>query len=75
MSKIRFSWADIKRTQCQNKELRSLIDKYPEVFKDELGTMVNLKATLNLKPTARPKFLRPRAVPFALWDSVEAELA
>ena len=27
MSKIRFNWADIKRTQCQNKELRSLIDK------------------------------------------------
>ena len=75
MSKIRFNWADIKRMQCQNEELRSLIDKYPEVFKDELGTMVNFKATLNLKPTARPKFFRPRAVPFALQDSIEADLA
>ena len=56
-------------------ELWSLINKYPEVFKDELGTMVNFKATLNLKPTARPKFFQPRAVPFALRDSIEAELA
>ena len=75
MSKIRFNWADIKCTKCQNEELRSLINIYPEVFKDELGTTVNFKATLNLMPTARPKFFRPRAVPFALWDSIEAELA
>ena len=75
MSKIKFNWADIKRTQCQNEELCSLISKYPEVFKDKLGTMVNFKATLNLKSTAKPKFFRPRSVPFALRDSIEAELA
>ena len=33
MSKIKFNWADIKHTQCQNEELCSLISKYPEVFK------------------------------------------
>ena len=33
-----------------------LFNKYPEVFKDEMGTMVNFKATLYLKPKARPKF-------------------
>ena len=74
MSKIRFNWANIKHTRCQQAELQSLLDKYPEVFKDELGTMSNFKATLDLKPESRPKFFRPRPVPFALRDSIDSEL-
>ena len=31
-------------------------------------------ATLHVKPDARPKFFKPRAVPFALREKVEAEL-
>ena len=74
MSKIRFNWANIKHTRCQQAELQSLLDKYPEVFKYELGTMSNFKATLDLKPESRPKLFCPRPVPFALRDSIDSEL-
>ena len=34
--------------------------------------MSNFKATLDLKPESRPKFFRPRPVPFALCDSIDS---
>ena len=48
--------------------------KYPDVFADGLGTVTGMKATLHLKEGARPKFHRPRPVPFALRNAVEKEL-
>ena len=36
--------------------------------------MTNFTAKLNLQPDSKPKFFRPHPVPFALRDSIEAEL-
>ena len=51
-----------------------MIDEQSEVFRDELGMMTEYKATLAVKPGAKPIFVRPRSVPFALREPVEREL-
>ena len=48
-----------------------MLDKYSQVFCDELGTMVGQKATT---PEARPRFHKARTVPYAYRQSVEEEL-
>lgn len=55
-------------------ELESLLSRYQDLFKDELGTVKGEKATLFLKDEARPKFFKARSVPFALKTAVEHEL-
>ena len=55
-------------------ELDLLISKYPSVFDNKLGTMKTFSAKLDLKPGSKPKFFRPRPVPFALRENIEQEL-
>ena len=47
-----------------------LLDKYREVFSDELGTMVGQKATIDITPEAKSRFHKARTVPYAYRDSV-----
>ena len=53
--------------------VKTLMHKYADVFKAELGTMKGIKAKLVLKAEVVPKFIRPRPIPFAL-EAVEQEL-
>ena len=52
----------------------ALQDKYQEVFLDTLETIIPFQAKLRVKKDARPKFFKPRSVPFALRERVEHEL-
>ena len=73
---IQLDWASIKAVY-RNKTLsktEALILKYPEVFTSGLGTMKAFKAHLHIKEGAKPKFCRPRPVPFAIKESVGREL-
>ena len=45
-----------------------------EVFKDELGTVKDIKVLLTTKSTSQRKFHRPRPVPLALKDAIGAEI-
>ena len=54
--------------------LKSLLDKYSDVFKKELGTLKGFKAKFTLKPDGKPQLCRPRQVPYALKDAVDREL-
>ena len=51
-----------------------MLTRHKEVFKDELGTMKDVKAKLDIKPGATPKFFKPRSVPLALKGAIEMEL-
>ena len=42
-----------------------LIDKYGELFTDELGTIKSLQAELSVQPQDRQKFFKARSVPYA----------
>ena len=51
-----------------------LLQKYGDVFREELGTMQNIKAELKVMTGAKPRFHRPRSIPFALKEAVERVL-
>lgn len=54
--------------------LQSVLDKYPSVFQEGLGTLKGYQAKIYVDPKAKPKFWRARTVPYALRAQVEAEL-
>ena len=54
--------------------LNAVLDRHVNLFKEELGLVKGVKATLSVDKTATPRFFRARSVPFALRDRVESEL-
>ena len=74
---IRLDWKSIASTinSVTSPCYQPLLDKYAEVFKDELGTLKLMKAHLQVQSQATPKFHKPRAVPYALREALERELA
>ena len=61
-------------SQVLGSPVESLIQRYSDLFRNDLGKMRHFKATLKLLPDVQPKFHRPRPVPFALKEAVEREL-
>nr|XP_022905220.1 uncharacterized protein K02A2.6-like [Onthophagus taurus] len=48
--------------------------KYNKLFEPTLGKIPNTKCNLNLKKETKPTFIRPRPVPYALKERIEAEI-
>lgn len=58
-------------TDC---DIHSLLEQYPDLWRNELGSFNKFEVHLKLKENSVPKFFKPRPVPFALKDKVEKEL-
>jgi len=72
---IRLDWKAIGQISSTNEEfLSSLKVKYESVFEETLGTVTPMKAALHVREGARPKFFKPRPLPYALREQVEQEL-
>ena len=56
----------------QSTQIAVIKKKYSQVFSAGLGTMLHFKARLTVKPEAKPVFFRPRSIPFAINETVEA---
>ena len=56
------------------KRLNKILEKHSALFEDRIGRMKGYKAKIYLKADATPKFAKARTVPFALEDSINAEL-
>ena len=54
--------------------LQKILDKHAAVFDGNLGCMKDVEVTLQVKTEVKPKFLRPRKVPYILKQKVEEEL-
>ena len=54
--------------------VESLMSEFSDLFKEELGVLQGIEATIELKPTAMPRFCKNRPVPFALKEKVESLL-
>ena len=54
--------------------LDDLLSKSEEIFQPELGTMKGVKAHVHLQEGDEPVFCKPRPVPYAIRDCIEAEL-
>ena len=63
-------------TNIQSKPLclQAVLDKYSDVFRNELDTLKGYKAKLTVKPNTKPQFCRPRQIPYALREAVDREL-
>lgn len=75
---IDFDWDNLLKVEMQDKEndmsLQGVLSEFSNVFEGSKGTVKGIKAKLNLKPEATPKFFAPRPIPFALKALVEQEI-
>ena len=74
LSHLRLDWKSIAYQSKENPKLLEILDKYEEVFRDELGLVDTVQVKLHLKEGCTPKFCRPRPVPFAIKGAVEREI-
>ena len=72
LSKIKLDWGAINQVTSQ--VYKKVIDKYPEVFKDELGTLQGTRAKIDVNPQVTPKIFKSHSVPYILCERVEKEL-
>ncbi|CAB4009320.1 Hypothetical predicted protein [Paramuricea clavata] len=54
--------------------LQEILEKYGDVFEEDIDLLKTTKAKLNLKENSQPKFCKARQVPYALRPKVEVEL-
>ena len=76
LGQLRLDWKTIGLAMLseQSTQIEALKKKYEQVFSAGLGTMLQFKARLNVKPEVKPIFFRPRSIPFAIKETVEKEL-
>lgn len=73
MSALKLDWRTIFKMEAIH-TLEKVLDKYSDVFKDELGRVQGVSAKIHVDPNTRPQFHKARPVPFALRKKVEEEL-
>ena len=49
---------------------QELCDEFPDLFKPDLGCLKDFELEVKFKPDAKPVFVKPRPVPFALRDDL-----
>ena len=75
LGKLRLDWSELHQIQSTAPGLlKELLDRYSEVFKDELGTIQGTTAKIQVDPTVQPRFCKARSVPYALRAKVDTEL-
>jgi len=53
---------------------QSILNDYADIFREDLGLLKGIEASITVDPSAIPKFHRHQSVPFALNEKVEAAL-
>ena len=78
---IRLDWRNIAQVAATPpssgdmfSQIKALQERYHEVFSKSLGTIMPFHAKLSVMPEAKPRFFKPRPVPYALKDKVASEL-
>ena len=54
--------------------IKNILQNFKDVFTPEVGKIPDFQCSLRLKPDAKPVFLKPRRIPYALQEEVEKEL-
>ena len=73
---IQLDWKSIGLAKLDkgSVQIQELLQRYREVFGEELGLMKQFQAKLHVNEGTRPVFLKPRSVPYALKDPISKEL-
>lgn len=75
LSCIKLDWQNILRVQAMSGQVANLMfEKFPHLFSPGLGKAKGIQADLKVKENARPKFFKPRPMPYALKEGVASEL-
>ena len=59
----------------EHDKIKEVLDKHEVVFDGSIGCLKDVKVTLQVNETAKPKFLKPRTVPYLLREKVEKQLS
>ncbi|XP_078353369.1 uncharacterized protein LOC144638095 [Oculina patagonica] len=76
---VKLEWGEIfSVTSCEStsakRQIDDLLAKHSELFEESYEGMKGLEAHITMKDGAKPIFIKPRRVPYALKDEVEKEL-
>ena len=76
LEELRLDWETIFQIASANPRsaLHEALSKYQDVFAEGLGTLKGVKAKIYVDQNAEPKYIKARAVPYALRTNVELEL-
>ena len=72
--KLGIVWKAVNHIQEEKSELQGVLSKYERVFKEELGRLNEAPAKIYANKEARPRFFKPRNLPYALKAKVGAEI-
>nr|XP_029732609.1 uncharacterized protein K02A2.6-like [Aedes albopictus] len=72
--KIKLNKIDAEQTENLEERLKPVLNRYEDLFDDSLGCYKYSKVSLQLKPDAVPKFVKPRKIPISFQPKVEEEL-
>ena len=73
LSKLKLNWSKIHLLSQPN-TLMETLDRFNALFKKGLGILIGMKAKLFSKDGFRPKFFKPRSLPYVLRSKVGLEL-
>ena len=69
---LQLNWNELfSMKEKQNENVEHFLDKFKDIFLDELGTMKNEKAKIYIKPNSIQKFLKACLVLYALKQRIE----
>ena len=73
LSKIKLDWKSLNHISSFT-SLEDVLGRHTAVFEQGLGKMNDATARIHVDPSAEPRFLKARPVPYALRARVEQEL-
>lgn len=73
MQIFNFTFAQLNEISTEE-TLESLLNRFAELFDGKLGKFKYNTINLNIEPNVKPIFCKPRPVPYAFRDTIEAEL-
>ena len=66
---FRLDWERLSVSR-RTETLEQVLDRHPNVFKDELGLVEGAPAKIHVDPSAQPKLCKARTLPYALRGKV-----
>ena len=72
LQNICLNWKSIKRLAKPN--LEEVLNKYDDLFTDELGKLNGVTAKIYVDPSTKPIFCKARSVPYMIKPKIEKEL-
>ncbi|PAA75827.1 hypothetical protein BOX15_Mlig026022g1 [Macrostomum lignano] len=77
LAKLRLDWPSIMaqvHAVHDSEDIGSIVKEFAPVFEDGLGEFRHGQVRLQVSEDAQPRFFKPRPVPYALRERVDAEL-